>query len=179
MLQSVETALGRIDWVLSRITAVSVIAVMLIIVCDVVGRYAFSQPIAWVYDLVSIYFINMILYLMASETLRTRGHIALDLNVRLLPPRVWSILQGLAWLSAAAVLALAGYRITLGTLESLAAREIHPGLYEWPVWLEKGIVALGLGLLVLRIAVRLVRFVVSGWDSDILNADESAGEGAR
>jgi TRAP-type C4-dicarboxylate transport system permease small subunit len=178
LLDYLESGLRRVDWLLARVTAVSTIAVMLIIVCDVIGRYGFSQPIPWVYDLVAIYFINVILYLMASDTLRTRGHIALDLHIRLLPLRAWMLLQGMAWLATAVVLALAGYRIALATLDSFIAREVHPGLYEWPVWLEKGIVALGLCLLVVRIALRLFRFVTSGGNSDVLNADESAGEDA-
>ncbi|HEX2886397.1 TRAP transporter small permease [Vineibacter terrae] len=179
MLHALETGLRRIDWVLARITAIAIIAVMVIIVCDVIGRYAFSQPIAWVYDLVSIYFINMILYLMASETLRTRGHIALDLHTRLLPPRAWSLLQALAWLAVALTLLLACWRIALGTWESFEAREVHPGLYEWPVWLEKGIVALGLALLACRIAVRMARFCLSGGDAEVFSADESDREGVR
>lgn len=175
MLQYLENALDRIDWALGRMTAIAVIAVMVIIVCDVVGRYLFSRPIAWVYDLVSIYFINIVLYAIASETLRTRGHIALDLHLKLLPRRAWEALQALAWFAVAVALSLACYRIGLSSFESLKAGEVHPGLYEWPVWIETGLVAVGLGLLIFRILLRLIRFCVEDFSADVLNADESAG----
>jgi hypothetical protein len=60
------------------------------------------------------------------------------------------------------------------TLESWGKGEIHPGLYEWPVWVEKAVVVLGLGLLTLRILVRCARFAWHGRDAAVFNTDESA-----
>ncbi len=177
-MKRIERFLDVIDHILNRFVAASVVIVMVIIVCDVIGRYVFTQPIAWLYDLVAIYFMNMILYLIASETLRTRGHIALDLNVRLLPARAWAILQGLSWFAVNVVLVLACYKIGESALHSLRSGETHPGLYEWPVWVEKGIVAFGLALLICRIATRFVRFCLSGLDAGIFGVDESARENA-
>jgi len=58
--------------------------------------------------------------------------------------------------------------------ESIATGEVHPGLYEWPVWAEKAVVAVGLTLLTCRISVRLCRFLAGGLDASVFNADESA-----
>ena len=173
MLKIAEKALFGIDWFLSRIAALTILVVMVLIVCDVFGRYTFSRPLPWVYDIVSIYVVNLVLYYMAAEVLRTRSHIELDLSVRLLPKRAWSALQGVAWLAVAVALGLAAWRAGLSMTESFASREVHPGLYEWPVWVEKAIVALGLALLVCRILVRGCRFVQQGFDGEVFNADES------
>lgn len=173
MIDLAERALYAIDWLLSRLAAVVILAVMVFIVCDVFGRYAFGSPLPWVYDFVSYYVVNLVLYFLASEVLRTRSHVELDLRVRLLPARAWHVLQGLAWLAVAAVLALAAWLAAVSMLDSLRAGEIHPGLYAWPVWVEKATVAIGLGLLALRIVVRLARFVSRGLDERVLNADES------
>jgi TRAP-type C4-dicarboxylate transport system permease small subunit len=169
-----ERALNRVDWALSRVAAAVVLATMVMIVADVFGRYVFSHPLPWVYDLVSIYVINVVLYFMVSEVLRTQSHVELDLEIRLLPPRAWSILQALAWLAVSAVLALTTWVALRSTLESFGKGEVHPGLYDWPVWLEKGTVALGLALLTLRILLRCARFVRHGLDASIFNNDESA-----
>jgi TRAP-type C4-dicarboxylate transport system permease small subunit len=169
-----ERGLNAVDWFLSRVAAIVVLSTMVMIVCDVFGRYVFSHPLPWVYDIVSIYVINVVLYFMVSEVLRTQSHIELDLEVRLLPPLAWSILQALAWLVVAAVLALTTWIAFGSMLESWGKREIHPGLYEWPVWLEKASVALGLALLTVRILLRCARFVQQGLDASIFNADESA-----
>lgn len=177
MLGFFERILSAVDWLLSRIVASVILAVMVLIVCDVFGRYLFSRPLPWVYDIVSIYVVNLILYLLASEVLRTRANIELDLHVRFLPERAWSVLQGLAWLCTAAVLALASWRVWMSMTDSLAAAEVHPGLYEWPVWVEKAVVALGLALLACRIVVRLCRFLQGGLNAGVFNADESAKPG--
>jgi TRAP-type C4-dicarboxylate transport system permease small subunit len=174
MMSAFERALGRVDWALSRIAAAVVLATMVMVVCDVFGRYVFSHPLPWVYDLVSIYVINVVLYFMASEVLRTQSHIELDLEIRLLPRRAWSILQAIAWLAVAGVLALTTWLTLRSMLESLGKAEVHPGLYDWPVWVEKATVALGLILLTLRILARCARFVRHGLDASIFNTGETA-----
>jgi TRAP-type C4-dicarboxylate transport system permease small subunit len=174
MLALLERTLRGFDWILSRLAATTILAVMLMIVVDVFGRYALSRPLPWVYDLVSIYVVNLVLFFMASEVLRTRSNIELDLHVRLLPRPAWQALQMLAWILVAVVVGVTDWRIVLSTLDSLSTGEVHPGLYEWPVWLEKAIVVLGLGVLGCRILVRLARFVAGGFDANAFNIDESA-----
>jgi len=177
--ESPKGFLDRIDWALNRITAVSVLAVMVIIVCDVCGRYIFSRPVPWVYDFVSLYFMNMTLYLVASDTLRAGGHITLDLKVRLLPRPLWTGLQALAWLAVMATLALAGWKISGAAVQAFLAGDVHPGFYAWPIWIEKGIVALGFLLLVSRIGTRLARFFLSGFDPRWLHSDAPGTATAR
>lgn len=172
-MDSALAALNAVDRVLSRCSAVVILAVMLVIVADVIGRYVFGQPLGWVYDLVAIYVINLVLYFMASETLRTGAHIALDLRVRLLPRRAWTLLQALAWAAVAVALALAAWRVGESALRAFHAGQIHPGLYEWPVWVERGTVALGLTLLVLRIVLRLIRFGMTGSAVVLSGRDEA------
>jgi TRAP-type C4-dicarboxylate transport system permease small subunit len=177
MLSVIERILYGIDWLLSRVAASVILAVMVLIVCDVFGRYLFSRPLPWVYDIVSIYVVNLIMYFLASEVLRTRSNIELDLHFRPFSPRLWSALQGLAWLCVAVVLALASWRAWVSMSESLATGEVHPGLYEWPVWAEKAVVAIGLALLACRIIVRLCRYLQGGLDASVFNVDESADRG--
>lgn len=171
-----EVPLDRLDWLLAKATSLATLLVMLVIVADVVARYAFGQPIGWIYDLVSLYFINLTLYFMASETLRSGAHIALDLKLRLLPKPVWTALQVLAWIGVAVALGLSAWQVGRSAISAAIAGEVHPGLYEWPVWLERGIPALGLALLVLRIVLRLVRFGLSG-DATVLTGRHPAPDG--
>lgn len=172
MLNAIDKFLLDIDWCLSRISAIAVLATMVMIVCDVFGRYVFSRPLPWVYDIVSIYVINLVLYLMASEVLRTQSHIELDLDIRLLPSRVWGVLQALGWVFVAIALGLTAW-VALGSMvESFGKHEVHPGLYEWPVWVEKAVIAVGLWLLVLRVLLRLCRFVQKGLDGAVFNAHD-------
>jgi TRAP-type C4-dicarboxylate transport system permease small subunit len=172
-----ESALGSIETWLARATGASVLAIMLLVVCDVAGRYAFGNPIPWIYDVVSIYFLHVVLYLMASETLRRHGHIALDLKIQLLPARWWGGLQAVAWLGVIAALTAATVVVGHAAFDSLARGEVHPGRYEWPVWLEKGIVAFGLALLAIRVALMLARYAASGCSSAVFAPPRPEGPG--
>ena len=167
MIDAAEKVLTWVDWALSRFAAIAVLATMAMIVCDVFGRYVFGKPLPWVYDVVSIYVINLVLYFMASEVLRSGSHIELDLDVRVLPMRVWGAIQAIAWIAVGVTLALSSWIAFDSMAESFSKREVHPGLYEWPVWIEKGVVAVGLALLVLRIAVRCCRYVQRRFDASV------------
>lgn len=172
MIDAIEKFLYRFDWCLSRLSAITVLATMIMVVFDVFCRYVFGKPLPWVYDLVSIYVINLILYSMASEVLRAGSHIELDLDLRLLPPQVWGALQALAWVAVGVALALTTWVAVEAMFESFAKSEVHPGLYEWPVWIEKGVVALGLGLLVLRIFVRCCHYVHKRLDASVFQSSD-------
>lgn len=172
-----ERALAWFELWLARFAAVVTLLVMLVIVADVVGRYVFAHPLGWVYDIVSIYFINLVLYFMASETLRTGAHIALDLRLRVLPAAVWQGLRVLAWLAVAAALAWSAWTIGVTSFDSLLAGDVHPGLYEWPVWLEKAIVALGLAMLTCRILLRILLFAMQR-RTTVLPGEGAAAAGA-
>jgi hypothetical protein len=67
MLSVLERILFAIDWLLSRVAASVILAVMVLIVCDVFGRYLFSRPLPWVYDIVSIYVVNLVMYFLAFQ----------------------------------------------------------------------------------------------------------------
>ncbi len=178
MIAGLEKGLFWIDWLISRAAAVVILLVMVSIGTDVAARYLFNSPLSWVYDFVSIYAMNIVLYLMASEVLRTQSHVELDLKVRLLPERAWNILGAVSWIAVAAALAVIAGLAYASMLASWRMGEVHPGLYEWPIWIEKAVVAVGLTLLCLRILVRWVRFVQCNWDTSVFNADES-GEAKR
>ena len=75
MLAAAERGLDRLDWLLSRIAAAVILLAMLLIATDVVMRYLFRHPIFWVYDVVSIYILNFIVYFAVSEALRSRRRV--------------------------------------------------------------------------------------------------------
>ena len=152
----------RIDWLLSRIAPSTILAVMFLIVVDVFGRYMSARPCRGSTTSSRSTSSTWSCIFLASEVLRTRSNIELDLHLRLLPQRLWSALQGMRLACVATVLALAAWQVWSSMADSLAIGEVHPGLYEWPVWAEKAVVALGLTLLTCRILVRFCRFVERG-----------------
>ena len=82
----------------------------------------FGKPLPWVYDIVSIYVINLVpcisWHRKCSALSRTSK--LERLKVRLLPPLLWGFLQVLGWLAVGVVLALAAWVAFESMAESFA-----------------------------------------------------------
>lgn len=159
-LDRCEKVLSVIELIVTRITSVSMIVIMFLIFIDVFGRYLFSSPIGWLYDLTALYFINMVLYLFASETFRIRGHIALEIDLGVWARRLFWSLELIAWILVIATLITAAYVVGVSAYESFGIGEVIPGEYNWRIWIAKAIVATGLALLALRVVIETIRAVV-------------------
>jgi len=162
MLAAVERGLDRLDWLLSRVAAVVILAAMLLISTDVVMRYAFNRPIFWVHDVVSLYILNLVVYFAISEALRAGRHVSLGVRIGLLPRRLAFALRWTAWLVVAAFLGLLTWICVTATAHSVAIDEAQAGLVSWPLWLQKGIVTSGLAVVTIRLLVTLARAPSTG-----------------
>ena len=61
---------------------------MLIVVVDVAMRYALSMPLGWSYDVIGLYLMVAVFFLMLPDTLHNHGHVAIDLFQGTLPRRL-------------------------------------------------------------------------------------------
>jgi TRAP-type C4-dicarboxylate transport system permease small subunit len=134
---------------------------MLIVFLDVFLRYFFRSPFTWSYDLISLYLVPVLFFLVISETFKRNHHIAVDLLylrfletgkriARLLIalltiPIVWEIVT----LSARD--AIDGYR----------NNEVLSGAILWPTWIPLLVVVLGFGLLIVRLALDAIALIVA------------------
>jgi len=141
----------------ARILAASMMmAVMLIVVTDVVLRYAFNSPLSWAYDFVSLYLMVGIFFLILSETYIAGAHIAVDLLVQRMPPRMRGMTEMIVTGSSVGlfVLIAAGGAHQLDV--SWANNDVLAGAIPWPTWPGYALVLVGASLLALRLALQLV-----------------------
>ena len=62
---------------LSRIVAAAfMFAIMIIVFSDVIMRYAFNKPFSWAYDLISLYLMAGIFFLVLSEAYASNTHVS-------------------------------------------------------------------------------------------------------
>ncbi len=99
----------------------------------------------------TLYLISCALLLVLSYTLRRGGHINVDLFVHILPPRVYDIVMAVALFAAVGVVAMMAYQVTALSWDSWRMNELTVGIYTWPLWLSKAIVAVSLIVLDLRL----------------------------
>ncbi|MEX0408629.1 TRAP transporter small permease subunit [Aquibium sp. LZ166] len=139
-----------------------ILAIMVVVALDVVMRYAFHAPLGWVYDLVSNYLMVGAFFLAVSETFRRGGHVAVDLFRNMLRPRVRR------WIDAGSALMVLPVLLAMvvtgwqSTARSLARDEAIPGVIAWPMWASYVFVPLGVGLLLLRVALHLADLLWGG-----------------
>ena len=79
MLDGILRAVGTVEKIASTIAAVFMFAIMIIVFGDVIMRYAFNRPFSWAYDLISMYLMAGVFFLVLSEAYTSRAHVSVDI----------------------------------------------------------------------------------------------------
>jgi TRAP-type C4-dicarboxylate transport system permease small subunit len=139
----------------------SIFAVMLIVFLDVFLRYFLRSPFTWSYDLISLYLVPVLFFLVISETFKRNHHIAVDLlylrfsetGKRIARLLIALLTIPIAWeiVTLSAHDAINGYR----------KNEVLSGAILWPTWIPLLVVVLGFGLLIVRLALDAIALIVA------------------
>lgn len=146
-----------IDQVLIAVEQLSMVAacatlfaIMVLVFLDGTLRYTINRPLTFTADVVNLYLISAAFLAVLSYTLRHGGHICVDLFAKTLPARLYNGLIGTSLLLSAGMIGIMTYVVTDLSLESWRAGELTVGLFAFPVWVSKAIVAVSLALLLAR-----------------------------
>lgn len=148
--------LTRLDLVLAGAAAACIVVMMLLTGADVVMRYAFNRPIAWVYDLVTRYLLVAGFFLGLSYTLRMNHHICVDFFARMLPAKTYQWCMALGCLAAAAIFGSVAWYGLRDAIHAWTNDEVAFGALIWPMWASKAVIPLGMAPLALRCLHRAV-----------------------
>jgi TRAP-type C4-dicarboxylate transport system permease small subunit len=155
LTSAIFSASDRFLWRVERgtmiVACLAVFAIMVLIFLDAALRYLINSPIKFTVDVVTLYLLSAGIVLVTSYTLRQGGHISVELFADMMPKRLYQFLVGLALLASAYVVGVMAIQTSKLTLEAIHNRELMVGLYAFPMWPSKGLVAFGLSLVTLRI----------------------------
>lgn len=166
----VDTILGRLEKASLVVSCASLFIIMILVFLDASLRYLANSPLIVTADLVTLYLISAAFLPVLANTLRHGGHISVDIIAQLLPPRLYHILLGVALLLSSGVVGLMANEVYHLALESWTMNEQMVGIYPWPMWLGKAIVAFSLLMLTLRLFHIACTHCIAG----ILNIPEFA-----
>ncbi|MFT3973779.1 MAG: TRAP transporter small permease [Amaricoccus sp.] len=159
--------INRLEDAALAIAVVCVVFLMLAVSYDAASRYLFNHPQLWVFDVVRYYVLIATVYLAVSATFRHGDHIQIELFRDKIPKplrarldAVWSLLAALAF----AVMAYGAYK-SMG--KAIQRNQFLPGDIVWPAWISYLPIALGCGLMTLRMILHAVRMLVHGRDEDV------------
>ncbi|QCG93363.1 TRAP transporter small permease [Azospirillum sp. TSA2s] len=142
--------LDAVDHVFSLVAAACMMLIMLVVVADVVLRYFFAMPLAWSYDVISLYLMVGMFFFGVSDTLRENGHIGIDILQRSMPAPMRHIGEAAGYLLSAMVTAAIGWLAFQRSLSAWQNDEALSGAYLWPTWIALVPVVIGGVLLTLR-----------------------------
>lgn len=179
VLDRILRALGAVEKAVSSIAAVFMFAIMIIVFSDVVMRYAFNRPFSWAYDLISLYLMAGIFFLILSEAYASHAHVSVDILQQNFPPAMIRVSEIVTCLVGITVFSLIAWLGFLRAVDSFESSDVMAGGIPWPMWPSIGMVPFGAGLITLRLVLHLIAHVLSlatGRDLIALPASHVAGE---
>jgi TRAP-type C4-dicarboxylate transport system permease small subunit len=161
MIRRIGHALARVEGAMTVVAAALLFVIMMLVVADVFMRYVAGRPFSFTYDLVGLYLMTGVFYLVLSHAQAAHAHVAVDiLLARFSMParRLADMASCLAGGSVFALITAAGYQ---RALDNYLSDDVLAGAIPWPTWASAALVPIGAGLLVLRLAATFVGHVAS------------------
>ena len=179
MLDRILRALGAVEKAVSSIAAVFMFAIMIIVFSDVVMRYAFNQPFSWAYDLISLYLMAGVFFLVLSDAYTDRAHVSVDILQQKFSPAMIRLSEIVTCIVGIIVFSLIAYLGFLRAIDSYQSADVMAGAIPWPMWPSIGLVPFGAGLITIRLVAHLIAHLLSlatGRELIALPAQHAVGE---
>jgi TRAP-type C4-dicarboxylate transport system permease small subunit len=161
LLDGILKLLSTIEKIASTIAAVFMFAIMIIVFGDVIMRYALNRPFSWAYDLISLYLMAGIFFLVLSEAYTERAHVSVDILQQKFSPAMIRLSEIVTCIVGITVFALIAWLGWLRAVDSFVSSDVMAGAIPWPMWPSVGLVPFGAGLITLRLAAHLIGHVLS------------------
>jgi TRAP-type C4-dicarboxylate transport system permease small subunit len=136
-------------------------AVMITVILDVTMRYVFAAPLAWSYDLISLYLMVAVFFLALGDTLHHHGHIAIDLLQPHMPVRLRHLGETIGYALTTVLVAMIAWEAWERMATAFTNSEVTPTVIQWPTWPAYLFVVVGSLSLMLRAAYRTVGHLAS------------------
>src|ERR1700712_1696344 len=154
-------ALAVVEKAVSTIAAIFMFAIMIIVFSDVVMRYVFNKPFSWAYDLISLYLMAGVFFLILSEAYASHAHVSVDILQQKFSPSMIRLTEIVTCLVGISVFSLIAHLGFVRTVDSFRSSDVMAGAIPWPMWPSIGLVPFGAGLITLRLVLHLIAHIVS------------------
>lgn len=158
---AVESVLAKAETALMAMSFVATVLIMLVVLLDVVLRYAFNAPLQWSHALISMYLMVAAFFLALPDTLNRNGHIAIDVFQSFIPVRLNHLLLGLGFAASVGFIGLIAWLGYLDALKAFVNGERLYGSFPWPTWIPKALMMAGCLVLALRCLHRAISHLAS------------------
>lgn len=151
MLMAADRLLKRLEDVTDTLAMTALFAAMIVVVTEVISRYALGAPQSWVYHAIVLYLMPALFFMGLPGSYRRGVHVAVDIIGNFVSPRGQVILALLSRLVAIAVFALVGWYGWFRFVEAYQSGSMQPGiLFNYPHWPSLLLVPVGCAVAFLR-----------------------------
>jgi TRAP-type C4-dicarboxylate transport system permease small subunit len=152
----VERACDRIEWLLVRIAAFALVAMVVLTTADALARYFFNAPIDGAMEFNNEFLMPALVFFMISYVYRMGGHVRVTILSDHLPPRVQRV--SLVLFDGLTALLFAGvtWGVVLRTIDSYGMREYSSSPLGYLLAPSFAIVAVGAALMTVRALIATV-----------------------
>lgn len=158
IFKRIEDASHRWNWIIMVGGSIVILAIVLLVVADVSGRYLFNSPIKGSLELSGV-MLGIVAFLCFSYALIKRSHIRMTLLLDRLPTRlqvIAEIVAGVAGLTFFVVLDWGGIE---QFWTSFVIRELMPATITIPYWIPKMVLPIGVSLMIIQWMIYVVHHV--------------------
>ena len=161
------------DWITqaaSVLAAIGLIAIVTFYVFEVVTRYFFNSPTAWVSDFVS-YTLAASVFLALPRVTKNKGHVAVTILVDVLPAKVADIMHSLVSLIGFGCLSIASWVSLQENIRQYSKNIETLAIIPIPQWWVSSFITFGLALS----ALYMLRYIQPSQRHDENSMAGSAG----
>jgi len=161
LLDRVLRALSALEKIASTIAAVFMFAIMMIVFSDVIMRYVFNKPFSWAYDLISMYLMAGVFFLVLSEAYASNAHVSVDILQQKFSPAVKRLSEIVTCIVGIIVFSLIAWLGWLRAVDAFNSGDVMAGAIPWPMWPSIGLVPFGAGVITIRLVLHLIGHILS------------------
>jgi TRAP-type C4-dicarboxylate transport system permease small subunit len=133
---------------------VALVAAALVLTYSVVSRYLFKASTDW-QDETAVFLLVGVTFLCASHVQQWRGHIGIEALAAILPPGVNRVRRVLVDVASALFCGFFAWKSWTLLHEAVVDGQTTSSSWAAPLWIPYGLMALGMTLLTLQIALQL------------------------
>lgn len=153
LIEAVERLLSR----LGIVSGLATFIIMMVVVCDVVGRGLFNLPLHMSTEISELLMVILV-FLGLAAAQGNRQNFAIDIATRHLPESLQHLVEMLGYLFSLLLIALLAWLSTKQAFSAFERGETGFGIVAFPVWPARFILALGLWLLALQFVCDVLRY---------------------
>jgi TRAP-type C4-dicarboxylate transport system permease small subunit len=143
-------------------SSIFLVLMMLHVTADVLMKYFFNSPIEGTFETVTYYYMISIVFLPLAMVELRNEHIYVDLFVRRFPSKLQQGIYIFACLTGILYFSIMMYQTFIDALKATAERETVMSNYLFYVWPSRWALPIGMGCMVLALALNIGRSLRAG-----------------